>query len=70
MMYICLCNGITDKAIVEAVENGVTTFEALQAQLGVATGCGSCADIARSLLPGEASPQSTHNPVPQAYELR
>lgn len=69
-MYICLCNGITDKAIVEAVENGVTTFEALQAQLGVATGCGSCADIARSLLPGEVSPQSSHNPIPQAYELR
>lgn len=69
-MYICLCNGITDKAIVEAVENGVTTFEALQAQLGVATGCGSCADIARSLLPGETSLQSSHNSIPQAYELR
>lgn len=69
-MYICLCNGITDKAIVEAVENGVTTFEALQAELGVATGCGSCADIAKSLLPGEASPISQNIPIPQAYELR
>ncbi|HIW06358.1 MAG TPA: bacterioferritin-associated ferredoxin [Candidatus Ignatzschineria merdigallinarum] len=69
-MYICLCNGITDKAIVEAVENGVTTFEALQAELGVATGCGSCADIARSLLPGEATPFEQSMPIPQAYELR
>lgn len=69
-MFICLCNGITDKAIVEAVENGVTTFEALQAQLGVATCCGSCADIAKSFLPGEASPIEQGMPIPQAYELR
>ena len=69
-MYICLCNGITDTAIVEAVENGATTFEALQMKLGVATGCGSCADIARSLLPGEASPMSQGHAIPQAYELR
>ncbi len=69
-MYICLCNGITDKAIVEAVENGITTFEALQAHLGVATGCGSCAEIAKSLLPGEVSPLSANQPVPQAHELR
>ena len=69
-MYICLCNGITDKAIVEAVENGITTFEALQMHLGVATGCGSCADIAKSLLPAEASPHQQNTPVPQAYELR
>ncbi len=69
-MYICLCNGITDKAIVEAVENGVTTFEALQAELGVATGCGSCADIAKSLLPGESSSLTQNVSIPQAYELR
>ncbi|MHC5226369.1 bacterioferritin-associated ferredoxin [Ignatzschineria sp. LJL83] len=69
-MYICLCNGITDKDIVEAVENGVADFETLQAKLGVATGCGSCADIAKSFLPGEASPMNQNIPVPQAYELR
>lgn len=69
-MYICLCNGITDKAIVEAVENGITTFEALQMHLGVATGCGSCADIAKSLLPGETSPMTLNIPASQVYELR
>lgn len=69
-MYICLCNGITDKDIAEAVKNGITDFTTLQAKLGVASGCGSCADIARSFLPGEASPMNQNMPVPQAYELR
>lgn len=60
-MFICICNGITDQDIITAVEEGAETFEALQATLGVATCCGKCADIAKSLLPstGTIIPVST-----------
>ena len=49
-MYVCVCNAITDKQIREAAESGVRDLWALQAELGVASNCGSCADHATSIL--------------------
>lgn len=51
-MYICICNAITERQVKEAVDNGVSTMSDLQAQLGVATCCGACADTAVEYLPG------------------
>ena len=56
-MYICICNGVTDKEIKEAVANGATQLSDLQMNLGVATCCGKCADAACSFLPNP-------NPIP------
>lgn len=49
-MYVCVCNAITDKEIRAAAENGTTDLWRLQAELGVATNCGSCADVATEIL--------------------
>lgn len=49
-MYVCICNAISDKAIQKAVANGARTLSDLQAQLGVASCCGCCADFAESYL--------------------
>ncbi len=49
-MYICICNAITDKDIRRAAEAGATDLWALQAELGVATGCGSCRETASEIL--------------------
>lgn len=49
-MFVCLCNGVTERDIVRAVDAGVTSFGELQASTDVAAGCGSCADCARQLL--------------------
>ena len=49
-MYICICNAITDKDIRRAAEAGATDLWALQAELGVATGCGSCRESAAEIL--------------------
>lgn len=51
LMYICICNAITDRQINEAVANGATTLADLQYELGVATECGTCLDSAVQLLP-------------------
>ncbi|MBP6115814.1 MAG: (2Fe-2S)-binding protein [Neisseriaceae bacterium] len=51
-MYICICNGITDKQIKAEVSAGATSLADLQASLGVATCCGCCADAASAYLPG------------------
>jgi bacterioferritin-associated ferredoxin len=49
-MYVCVCNGITDKQIRKAAQGGVKDLWALQAELGVATNCGTCSDLAVEIL--------------------
>jgi bacterioferritin-associated ferredoxin len=49
-MFICVCNGITDRQVEEAIDAGARSLEDLSATLGVATGCGSCAAFTRQLL--------------------
>ena len=49
-MYVCVCNAITDKQIRAAAEDGATDLWALQAELGVATNCGSCTEAATEIL--------------------
>ena len=49
-MYVCICNAITDKQIREAAESGVQDLWALQSELGVASGCGSCKETASEIL--------------------
>lgn len=49
-MYVCICNGITDKQIRQAADDGVTSLLDLQQQLGVASNCGSCGDAAVEIL--------------------
>lgn len=51
-MYICICNAITDRQITASVARGATTLADLQADLGVATNCGCCAETAQEYLPG------------------
>jgi bacterioferritin-associated ferredoxin len=49
-MYICLCHGVTDSAIREAVDIGAHTFKRLSLATGCGTQCGSCAPQAKKLL--------------------
>jgi bacterioferritin-associated ferredoxin len=49
-MYVCVCHGISDKRLSQAVQDGAHSFEQLQAHTGVATCCGACEDCARKVL--------------------
>ncbi len=49
-MFVCLCKGITDHDIRDAIDEGATSFRALQKRLGVSTQCGSCECEAREVL--------------------
>ena len=49
-MYVCICNGITDKQIRAAVASGVGSVQELREELGVGSQCGSCVDFALSLI--------------------
>ena len=63
-MYVCICNAITDKQIRAAAESGTTDLWGLQARLGVATGCGSCKEMASEIL---AEYRRRSAPAPQVY---
>ena len=66
-MYVCLCNNVTDRQIRKAARRGCRRLEDLSAELGVATGCGSCAEQAEEILAESESAASPIglNPLPQ-----
>jgi bacterioferritin-associated ferredoxin len=49
-MYVCICKSVTDKQIRRAAARGVDNLYELRESLGVASGCGSCAQMAQSIL--------------------
>lgn len=50
-MFVCMCYGITDKQIENAVrENSVGNIRDLKKQLGVGSQCGTCVDMAVSII--------------------
>jgi bacterioferritin-associated ferredoxin len=51
-MYICMCHGITERQVRDAIAQGAVDLSDLQAELGIATSCGGCAETALGYLPG------------------
>jgi bacterioferritin-associated ferredoxin len=49
-MYVCLCKGVTDKQIRNAINEGACSMRDLQAALDVANQCGKCGRDCKSLL--------------------
>ncbi len=49
-MYVCVCKGVTDTQITDAVANGVDSLRGLRLQLGVGSQCGRCTNCACDLL--------------------
>ena len=46
-MIVCVCHRVSDRHIACAVRDGCASFEELQEELRVGTGCGACRDCAR-----------------------
>jgi len=49
-MYVCLCKAVTDTQIREFVAGGVCSFADIRRELGVATQCGKCGQLAKSIV--------------------
>ena len=67
-MFVCICNAITDREIKETVAAGASTLADLQSQLGVATCCGCCTDLAGSFLSAAAVSSSISVTSPMGAE--
>ena len=55
-MYICVCNGITDREIRQCVASGVCSMSDLECSLGVGASCGRCREAAVEILEQSRSP--------------
>lgn len=66
-MFVCLCNGVTDKAIRKAIGDGARTYRDLSFRTGCGTQCGSCAALSRSLLREELSRLEPHASPPELH---
>jgi len=63
-MFVCVCNGVTDKQIIKAAEAGASSLQDLSDELDVATCCGRCATCAKKVLRDVHSrSQATEQPV-------
>ena len=49
-MYVCICNGVTDRQIQEAVENGCRSMAELTMRTGAGASCGTCMETAAAML--------------------
>ena len=49
-MYVCICHGVTDKKIEEAIDNGAVTMKLLSSELKVGSQCGQCCSCAKKVL--------------------
>jgi bacterioferritin-associated ferredoxin len=65
-MFVCVCNGITQRQVEEAIDAGADSLEALTIALGVAAGCGTCAAFTRELL---MHALAARRPVPSVLSL-
>jgi bacterioferritin-associated ferredoxin len=55
-VYVCVCNGVTDRDIQRAVEEGCDSLEALSARTGCGSTCGCCRDYAAEALAQAMTP--------------
>ena len=65
-MYVCICKAVTDKEIRKAAAKGADNLYELREALGVASGCGGCADHAQEILDETEARRSptTYIPTP------
>jgi len=65
-MYVCICKRVTDSAIKESVRKGASCLSEVQQQLGVASCCGSCAEMAQEIIQDEQNQSANFLPYAAA----
>ncbi len=50
IMYVCICNAVTETEIVSSVQKGNDNLDSVSVKLGVGMYCGSCVQVAKALI--------------------
>lgn len=59
-MIVCICRRISDRDIQHAAREGITSFEVLQDETGVASHCGACHDCAHEVFQAACAAHHGH----------
>nr|WP_072547992.1 (2Fe-2S)-binding protein [Granulibacter bethesdensis] len=57
-MYICICNGLTDKQVCAAAQAGACRLAELYRACGCTAQCGRCAQAMLKMIPSIANDES------------
>jgi bacterioferritin-associated ferredoxin len=58
VMFVCVCKGITDKDIRDAVNQGEQSIKSIKETLGVASQCGGCFTLAKQIIDNQLTENS------------
>lgn len=67
-MYVCLCRGVTDSQIRQAVAEGATTLREVNSLLGTASQCGKCGMTTRDIVNQELASMNAREESPLFYK--
>lgn len=62
-MYVCICHGVTDTQIRNAVCAGACTMRQISQELGVNTQCGKCGKCAQKVVRDTLEQLAAREPV-------
>lgn len=61
-MYVCVCNAVNDRRVLEAIRANNRTVRELRTHLGFTSWCGRCSQCMRSLIADHCNnPPSSEN---------
>lgn len=63
-MYVCICNGVTERQIREAADAGCASLAELTMRTGCGSTCGTCLDTAAAVLGAARSEASSLHELP------
>jgi bacterioferritin-associated ferredoxin len=49
-MILCLCRGVSDRAVLAAIADGASSVEQVERACGAGGDCGACGDLLEALL--------------------
>lgn len=63
-MYVCICNGVTDRQIREAADAGCDSVSEMTMRTGAGASCGSCLGLVAELIDEARARRTLSLPVP------
>ena len=62
-MYVCICNGVTDRQILAVAEAGCATVSEMTMRTGAGANCGACLTLVAELIDEVHSKKALELPV-------
>ncbi|MCL2914391.1 (2Fe-2S)-binding protein [Shewanella corallii] len=62
-MYVCVCHGVTESQVKQALAEGVTGMAELRLKLGMGGSCGKCLKQTGQMIKAEANAKANYYEV-------